>query len=80
MIPLRLLFWLNYYDHGCNGLHQDPAKAIELYARAADLGCIQAHHCLAGIYHEGGDLKKAKFHYEAAAMAGQERQEWPLDA
>jgi TPR repeat protein len=23
-------------------------------------------------YHEGGDLKKAKFHYEAAAMAGNE--------
>jgi len=25
---------------------------------------------LAGIDHEGGDLKKAKFHLEAAAMAG----------
>ena len=25
-----------------------------------------------GIYHEGGDMKKAKFHFEAPAMAGHE--------
>jgi hypothetical protein len=27
---------------------------------------------LGGIYHEGGEYKKAKFHVEAAAMAGDE--------
>jgi TPR repeat protein len=45
---------------------------MELYARAADFGNSQAHHHLANIYHDGGNLKKAKFHYEAAAMAGHE--------
>ena len=45
-------------------------KAIELYVRAAELGCSKAHNNLAGAYHEGGDMKKAKFHFEAAAMAG----------
>jgi len=43
---------------------------MELYARAAELGCVQAHNNLACIYDEGGDMKKAKFHLEAAAMAG----------
>jgi hypothetical protein len=45
---------------------------MELYARATDLSFNKAHSLLAEIYHEGGDLKKAKFHYEAAAMAGHE--------
>jgi TPR repeat protein len=34
---------------------------------------MKAHYNLADIYYEGGDLKKAKFHYEAAAMAGHEQ-------
>ena len=34
--------------------------------------CSSAHHNLGDIYYEGGDLKKAKFHYEAAAMLGNE--------
>jgi TPR repeat protein len=45
---------------------------MELYGRAAELGCSKAHNNLAGIYHDGGDMKKAKFHLEAAAMAGHE--------
>ena len=60
------------YHHGVRGFQQDHAKAIELYARAANLGDKEAHNNLAGIYHEGGDMKKAKFHVEAAAMAGHE--------
>jgi TPR repeat protein len=60
------------YRHGLNGLQQDHAKAIELYVRAADLGYSTAHNNLGGSYHEGGNLKKAKFHFEAAAMAGDE--------
>ena len=38
-------------------------EAIKLYVRAADLGCSQAHFKLGDIYHEGGDMKKAKFHF-----------------
>lgn len=62
-VPPSITILANNYDHGCNGLHQDPAKAVELYARAAELGSSKAHNSLAGIYHEGGDLMKAKFHY-----------------
>jgi TPR repeat protein len=60
------------YYHGSAGLQQDHEQALELYARAANLGCSKAHSHLAGVYHEGGNLKKAKFHLEAAAMAGHE--------
>jgi TPR repeat protein len=60
------------YHHGLNGIQQDQTKAIELYTRAAELGSSKAHNFLGYIYHEGGNLKKAKFHYEAAAMLGHE--------
>jgi TPR repeat protein len=53
-------------------LQQDHSKALELYTRSANLGFNQAHNNLAGIYYEGGVLKKAKFHLEEAAMAGHE--------
>jgi TPR repeat protein len=58
------------YLHGLNGFQQDLAKAMELYVRAANLGYKKAHNQLGKLYHEGGDMKKAKFHLEAAAMAG----------
>jgi TPR repeat protein len=45
---------------------------MELIAKAAELGFKDAHCHLDHVYHEGGDFKKAKFHYEAAAMAGHE--------
>jgi TPR repeat protein len=65
------IFVLAYsYDYGLNGVQQDHSKAMELYARAADLGCSKGHNRLAGIYYEWGNLKKSKFHSEAAAMAG----------
>ena len=62
----------NYYYHGSEGLLQDRGKAIELYAKAADLGYSMAHFHLGNEYREGGGLKKSKFHSEAAAMAGHE--------
>jgi TPR repeat protein len=68
----------SYYEHGGCGLQQDRTKSIELYARAADLGSSTANYNLAHIYHEGGDLKKAKFHREAAAMAGHEMARFDL--
>ena len=60
------------YYYGLNGFQQDRTKAIKLYTRAAKLGCTKAHNQLGGFYDEGGDMKKAKFYYEAAAMAGHE--------
>ena len=53
-------------------MQQDREKAKELLMRAAELGSRQAHFNLSIIYDEEQDSKKAKFHYEAAAMAGHE--------
>jgi TPR repeat protein len=58
--------------NGLNGFQQDQTKAIELYAKSAELGFSKAHFNLGNSYYKGGDLKKAKFHFEAAAMAGHE--------
>ena len=62
----------SYNYHGHLGLNQDREKALELYTRAAALGSSKAHFALGLYYREGGDLKKEKFHYEAAAKAGNE--------
>jgi TPR repeat protein len=70
--PASIFVLANYYEHGFNGIQQDRAKAITLYAKSAELGFSQAHSSLGNIYHEGGNMKKAKFHCEAAAMAGSE--------
>jgi TPR repeat protein len=51
---------------------QDHAKAIKLWTLAAKLGSSKAHFNLVNEYHKGGCLKKARFHYEPAAMAGNE--------
>jgi TPR repeat protein len=67
-----LFLLANQYHHGLLGFQQDHAKAMELYARAAELGYSKAHNNLAGVYRQEGNLKKAKFHFEAAAMAGNE--------
>jgi len=61
-----------YYSQGINGLQQDRAKAMELWTQAARLGSSKAHYQLGVLYYQTGDMKKAKFHYEAAAMAGNE--------
>ena len=62
----------NDYYHGAIGLLQDQAKAIELWKQAAKLGSIQAQYQLGCFFRQGGDSKKSKFHYEAAAMVGNE--------
>jgi tetratricopeptide (TPR) repeat protein len=56
--------------NGC--FHQDHAKSMELFTRAANLGCSESQFCIGLKYDKAGDLKNAKFHYEAAAMAGHE--------
>jgi TPR repeat protein len=68
----------NCYHHGNLGLQQDRTKATELYVKAANLGSIKAHFYLGGVYHEGGDMKKSKFHWEVAAMAGDEEARYKL--
>jgi TPR repeat protein len=78
--PASIGVLANFYQHGYHGLQQDHAKAMELYTRAADLGCSKSHSQLGGIYHEGGYLKKARFHNEAAAMAGHEMARFNLGA
>jgi TPR repeat protein len=45
---------------------------MELYTRAAELGCSKAHCYLGNIHYKAGDKNKAKFHFEAAAMAEHE--------
>ena len=63
-----------HYYQGNWGLQQDEEKAMELYNRAAALGSSRAHFHLGMsiMDYGGGNLKKAKFHYEAAAVAGHE--------
>jgi TPR repeat protein len=61
-----------YYDTGIFGLQQNKERAKELWTQAAKLGSSKAHFNLGNTYHAGGDLKKAKCHYETAAMAGHE--------
>jgi TPR repeat protein len=62
----------NFYHHGRGGLQQDQTKAIELFTKSADLGHSDANFHLADFFYVGGNLKKAKFYKEAAAMAGHE--------
>ena len=68
----------SYYSYGRLGLQPDPTKAIGLLTRAAELGDSEAHNQLGSEYREGGYLKKAKFHYKAAAMAGHEMARYNL--
>jgi TPR repeat protein len=70
--PASIYIMANSYQHGLNGFQQDHTNAMELYAKSADLGYSEAHSHLGNIYHEGGNMKKAKSHFEAAAMAGHE--------
>jgi TPR repeat protein len=69
----------SYYNHGQLGLQQDHNKAIELWTQSADLGCSKEHINLSHEYCDLGDMKKAKFHLEAAAMAGHEGARTTLD-
>ena len=70
--PASIYLLAHYYKYGKAGFQQDQTKAIESWSRAAELGYSKAHNIMGSIYHEGGNLKKAKFHFEAGAMAGNE--------
>jgi TPR repeat protein len=58
------------YYSGLPGVQQDRVKAMELLKKAAELGSSESHFSLGSLYNQGGDLKKAKFHYKAAALVG----------
>jgi len=64
----------SYYSHGQLGLQQDLVKGVKLWTQAAELGSSKAYFFLGKHYYkgQGGDLTKAKFHYESAAIAGHE--------
>jgi TPR repeat protein len=52
---------------------------MNLWTQAAELGSSQAHFSLGNEYcQEEVNLKKVKFHYEAAAMAGHEVERYML--
>ena len=70
--PISMCMLARFYYYGLRGLQQDRTMAIELFTMAAELGYSDAHYNLGVHYNEGGDRKKAKFHNEAAAMAGHE--------
>ena len=68
----------NDYYRGRRGLQQDRSKGDDLLTRAAALGSSQAHYQLGIHFDKGGVVKKAKFHFEAAAMAGHEMARYML--
>ena len=53
---------------------QDHAKALELWHRAAELGCAKSYYNIGGAYHHRNgverDEKKVVYYYELAAMGG----------
>ena len=62
----------SFHYYGYLGMLQDREIVEELWTKAARLGSSRAHFGLGGIYEKRGDMKRAKFHYESAAMAGHE--------
>ncbi|KAL7523371.1 hypothetical protein ACHAXR_000148, partial [Thalassiosira sp. AJA248-18] len=55
------------------GVPQDSNKALELWNRAARLGCAKSHCAIAYAYYSGDegvekDMTKAKYHWELGAM------------
>jgi len=63
-----------FYQRGTMGLRQDNAKALELYHKSAKLGHNIAHFNLSVCYQTGSivekDTRKATYHTQLAAMAG----------
>eukprot|EP00979_Chaetoceros_neogracilis_P002318 scaffold402_cov217-Chaetoceros_neogracile.AAC.5 len=64
----------SYYRLGTMGLRQDHAKALELFHKSAKLGHNFAHFNLSVCYRKGDmverDTRKATYHGQLAAMAG----------
>eukprot|EP00956_Cyclotella_meneghiniana_P007596 scaffold10237_cov71-Cyclotella_meneghiniana.AAC.2 len=74
----------SFYNLGSNGLPEDHPKAVELYQRACNLGCAQAHSFLGSSYQWGTGIemnkKKAVHHFQVAAMLGDDAARHKLGA
>ena len=62
------------YRDGEMGLPQDYGKAMKLWLKAGELGCLEAYGKVANAYYNGQgverDLMKAKHYWELASMGG----------
>ena len=62
------------YAQGFNGLQQDYTRALELWHRATELGCLEAYCSIGYAYYRGDgvevDKKKSVYYYEQAAIGG----------
>ena len=62
------------YAHGICGMPQDYQKAIELFLKAGELGCIEGYYNLGQAFRMGlgveVDMKKSKHYFELAAIGG----------
>ena len=71
-----------FYRYGINGMPQDYIKALELFHRAAELGCVKAYNKIGYAYDVGEgvevDKKKAIHYYELGAMGGDETARYNL--
>ena len=62
------------YSEGASGYPQDYTKALELWQRAAELGCAEAFCSIGYAYDQGRgvevDTKKARYYFELSAIGG----------
>ena len=62
------------YSVGANELPRDCNKAMELWLRAIELGCVSSYSYIADAYADGKgverDTNKAKYYWERAAIGG----------
>jgi len=64
-----------YYSNGIKGYPQNHTKALELWHRAGELGCVEAYYNIGMDYIDGrgveADMEKAKQYHELAAIGGE---------
>lgn len=74
--PVAAYYFGCKYHKGTMGLSQDSGRALELFRQALQLGNTDAHFTIGEYYFRGyeevggKDMKKAKYHWEQAAMGG----------
>lgn len=72
--PVAIFNLGKLHYHGGLGLRRDARRAAELYAKAAELGSVDALHLLGGCHDDGvgvkQDMPKSIQLYERAAMRG----------